>query len=230
MLLRSAFRSPVIDRLGDNGRWLESKLKNGDLKDPLEHTLLEDCYALVTGAGLIAIGLVLMKAAGIVTAGVAGLALLASYQVPLGVGLLFFLINIPFFLLGMVKLDREFMIKTVLGSALIFILASVTRQSLDIARIHPAFAALAGGTCCGAGILALLRHRTGVGGVNIIAMWLEESRGWRLGWLHMVIDGAILLVALTTLGLMQFAWSVLSMVAINMILVAWHRPGRYLGH
>ena len=51
-----------------------------DLKDPLEHTLLEDFYALVTGCGLLAIGLVLMKEAGIVTAGVAGIALLLGLR------------------------------------------------------------------------------------------------------------------------------------------------------
>jgi len=201
-----------------------------DLKDPNQHSLLEDGYALVTGAGLIAIGLVLMSEAGIVTAGVAGIALLVSYHVPLGVGLLFFLINIPFFLLGAAKLGREFMVKTVIAAAMILLLASVTRSSLDIARIHPAFAALAGGTCCGFGVLALIRHNTGVGGVNIIAMWLQKSRGWNVGRLHMVLDAAILLAALTSLSAAQFGWSLLSVLAINMILIAWHKPSRYRGH
>jgi uncharacterized membrane-anchored protein YitT (DUF2179 family) len=98
-------------------------------------------------------------------------------------------------------------------------------------RPHPpAFAAIAGGTCAGFGILALIRHHTGVGGVNIIAMWLQKSRGWNVGRLHMVLDVAILLAALTSLTLVQFGWSLLSVVAINMILIAWHKPGRYHGH
>jgi uncharacterized membrane-anchored protein YitT (DUF2179 family) len=122
------------------------------------------------------------------------------------------------------------MVKTIIASGMIFLLASVTRSSLEIARIHPAFAAIAGGTCAGFGILALIRHHTGVGGVNIIAMWLQKSRGWNVGRLHMVLDVAILLAALTSLTLVQFGWSLLSVVAINMILIAWHKPGRYHGH
>ena len=199
-------------------------------RDETRHTLLEDAYALVTGAWLIAFGLVLMKAAGIVTAGVAGLALLASYHVPLGVGLLFFLINIPFFLIGLMKLGRAFMVRTIIACGLIFAFAAVTRSSLDIASIHPAFAALGGGTVSGLGLLALLRHKTGVGGVNIIAVWMQNSRGWSVGRMHMALDAVILLVALTSLDLASFGWSVLSMLAINMTLVVWHRPGRYTGH
>jgi len=200
------------------------------LRDPHEHTLLEDAYALISGCTLIAIGLVLMKEAGIVTAGIAGLALLVSYALPLGVGLLFFLLNIPFFVLGMRALGREFMVKSVLAALLIFALVSVAQESLDIRHVHPAFAALAGGTCAGIGILALIRHNTGVGGVNIIALWLQKSRGWNVGRLHMVLDGLILLIASTAITPAQLGWSALSVLAINGILLAYHRPGRYLGH
>jgi uncharacterized membrane-anchored protein YitT (DUF2179 family) len=200
------------------------------LSDPHEHTLLEDAYALISGTTLIAIGLVLMKEAGIVTAGIAGVALLVSYAVPLGVGLLFFLLNIPFFVLGMRALGREFMVKSVLAALLIFGLASVAQESLDIRYVHPAFAALAGGTCVGIGVLALIRHNTGVGGVNIVALWLQKRRGWSVGRLHMVLDGLILLIAATALTPAQLGWSALSVVAINGILLAYHRPTRYLGH
>jgi len=200
------------------------------LLDPHEHTLLEDAYALISGTTLIAIGLVLMKEAGIVTAGIAGLALLVSYAVPLGVGLLFFLLNIPFFLLGMRALGREFMVKSVLAALLIFGLASVAQESLEIEWVHPAFAALAGGTCAGIGILALIRHNTGVGGVNIIAQWLQKTRGWNVGRLHMLLDGLILLIAASAISPARLAWSALSVVAINCVLLAYHRPGRYLGH
>ncbi|MBD3729685.1 MAG: YitT family protein [Sphingomonadales bacterium] len=185
---------------------------------------------MLTGCTMLALGLVLMKSAGIVTAGVAGIALLLSYHVPLGVGLLFFLINIPFLLLGMRVLGREFLIKTTLAILLIFGLATLARASMDIAWVHPAFAALVGGTCSGMGVLALVRHNTGVGGVNIIALWAQKTRGVNIGRLHMVLDGAILLVAATSLSLAALAWSALSVVAMNLVLVAYHKPDRYLGY
>lgn len=207
-------------------------MKPGDaaLRDPSEHTLLEDIYAMVTGCTLLALGLLLMKAAGIVTAGIAGIALLLSYQVPLGVGLLFFAFNVPFLLLAALTLGRDFTVKTTLAITLIFVLTSLAQASVEIVFVHSAFAALAGGTAMGVGILALIRHNTGVGGVNIVAMWAQRSRGWNVGRLQMVLDGAILLAAWFTLTWEQWGWSALSTVAINLVLIAYHRPGRYTGH
>jgi uncharacterized membrane-anchored protein YitT (DUF2179 family) len=198
--------------------------------DPTQHSLLEDVYALFTGTTLIAIGLVLMKVAGIVTAGVAGLALLASYKTALGVGLLFFLINIPFLLLGLQGLGRAFFVKTAAAIGLILVQVEVMQAATAIEAVHPAFAALAGGTVIGMGILALVRHGFGVGGANILALWAQKSRGWNVGRLGLALDAVILLVAMTEIPLAQLGWSFLSVVAINGILIAYHRPGRYLGH
>jgi len=198
--------------------------------DPTQHSLIEDIYALFTGTTLIAIGLVLMDVAGIVTAGVAGLALLVSYQTGLGVGPLFFLINIPFLLLGLRVLGRAFSLKTAAAIVLILAQVEVMQLATAIEAVHPAFAALAGGTVIGMGILALVRHGFGVGGANILALWAQKSRGWNVGRLGLVLDAAILLVAMTVIPPAQLGWSFLSVVAINGILIAYHRPGRYLGH
>jgi len=206
------------------------KVSDETLRDPSEHSLLEDAYAMVTGCTLLALGLLLMKSAGIVTAGIAGVALLISYHLPAEVGLLFFLLNLPFLLLAWATLGRAFTIKTTVAIGLIFGLAAMAGRAVDIAWVHPAFAALAGGTAMGVGILALVRHNTGVGGVNIVALWVQKRRGWNVGRLHMVLDGAILLAAAFTLPLTQVGWSVLSAVAINLVLIAYHKPGRYAGH
>ena len=197
--------------------------------DPTEHSLLEDIYALLTGSTLIAIGMVLMKVSGIVTAGVAGLALLVSYQTGWPVGLLFFALNLPFLMLGAFTLGREFVAKTALAILLVLTLVQVMQAATEIRHVHPAFAALAGGTVIGMGILALVRHNCGVGGSNIVALWLQKSRGWNVGRLGLLFDALILAVAATEIPLAKLGWSLLSVVAINGILIAYHRPERYLG-
>jgi len=198
--------------------------------DPTRHTVLEDAYGLITGTMVMGLGLVLMKVGGIVTAGVAGLALLASYTLALPVGLLFFVFNIPFLVLGFGVLGRAFLLRTVMACAMIFLFAGITERATTIAAVHPAFAALVGGTACGMGILAILRHNTGVGGINIVVLWLQRRLGWNVGRLHMVLDGAILLLAGLVIEPVQLAWSALSIVAANLVLIAFHKPGRYTGH
>ena len=204
-------------------------MPNPSVSDPIEHSLLEDVYALLTGTTLIAIGMVLMKVAGIVTAGVAGLALLVSYQSGWPVGPLFFAINLPFLVLGAFTLGREFLVKTALAILLVLGLVQVMQAATVIERVHPAFAALAGGTVIGMGILALVRHNCGIGGSNIVALWLQKSRGWNVGRLGLVFDALILAVAATEIAPAKLGWSLLSVAAINGILIAYHRPERYLG-
>jgi hypothetical protein len=81
------------------------------------HSIAEDFYALVIGCILLVIGMVFLKAAGLVTGGIAGIALLLSYLVPLPTGVLFTLINLPFFLFAHYAMGRRFAIKTMLVNA-----------------------------------------------------------------------------------------------------------------
>lgn len=194
------------------------------------HSVAEDGYALAIGCILIGLGLVLLKGAGLVTGGIAGVALLLSYVLPLPAGLLFTLVNLPFFALAQRVLGTRFAIKTVLANLGISAVTMLARGSVTISHVHPAFAALVGGTVIGMGILCLARHQAGVGGTGVVTLWLQRSRGWNAGRTQMALDVVILAAAIPVVRAPQLAWSALSAVAISLMLIAWHRPGRYIGH
>jgi uncharacterized membrane-anchored protein YitT (DUF2179 family) len=67
------------------------------LPTPAGHSLLEDVQALVTGTLFVALGVTLFKQAGMVTGGTAGIAFVAHYAVGWPFGLVFFVINLPFY-------------------------------------------------------------------------------------------------------------------------------------
>ncbi|AKM11678.1 hypothetical protein AB433_08625 [Croceicoccus naphthovorans] len=194
------------------------------------HTLGEDIYGLATGSVLMAIGLTLMKASGIVTAGMGGVALLVSYLTPITVDAAFWLLNMPFFLLAGSAMGRSFLIKSIAAVGLVSIWTAITRLSMEIGYIHPAFAALAGGTASGAGILAMLRHKAGVGGVTILSIWLQKKKGWSVGWMSFVLDAAIIVTAVLMIPSELALYSILSVAAVSGILIAYHKPGRYTGY
>ena len=52
---------------------------------------------------------------------------------------------------------------------------------LRISGVQPAFAALFGGSLIGMGMLSLAKHRASVGGVSILALYLQDRRGWSAG-------------------------------------------------
>jgi uncharacterized membrane-anchored protein YitT (DUF2179 family) len=102
--------------------------------------------------------------------------------------------------------------------------------ALAITRINPLFAALFGGSIIGFGILAIARHGAGVGGVGVVALILQKSRGWNAGRTQMGCDILILLASLPVLTPGRLGLSILSAAAINAVLIVNHRPGRYIGH
>lgn len=197
--------------------------------DAIPHSTAEDIYALIVGCILLTLGLALLKAAGLVTGGIAGVALLVSYLVPLPAGLLFTLINIPFFAFAWRAMGAKFMIKTIAVNAGIALLSIGARASISITVVQPGFTAIVGGTVIGMGVLSLARHGAGVGGTGVITLWLYRRYGINAGLSQIALDCVILAISLSVIGGSQLAWSALSAAAISGILIAWHRPGRYTG-
>ena len=198
----------------------------------MRHSLFEDAYAYLTGCTFVVLGLVWLKAAGLVTGGIAGLSLLFSYIVPLPPGVLFALLNIPFFVLAGRALGRTAIFKAIVANLMISGLALLVPLGFRLEGVNALFAALFGGTVIGAGILILARHEVGVGGIGMMAIALQKSRGWNAGKTQLVSDVLIVTSALPILAmsLSQFATSILSAAAVAAVLIVFHKPGRYTGH
>lgn len=199
---------------------------------PLRHTVLEQIYALLTGCGLTVLGLLLLESAGLVTGGVAGLALLWSYIVPVPAGVLFALINVPFFVFARRRMGRAALIRSVAANLLISAFAIGAPFAIRIEQVDGLFGALAGGTVVGIGLLLLARHQVGAGGLGILALALQKSHGFSPGRTQLIGDCLILAAAALAhgMGATQLGLSVLSAIAVAGILIIFHKPGRYTGY
>jgi uncharacterized membrane-anchored protein YitT (DUF2179 family) len=196
----------------------------------MRHSRIEDVYGLMIGCGLIVLGLVCLHRAGLVTGGIAGVALLVSYIVPWPAGLLFTLINIPFLLFAWRTMGPRFTLKTLIVSLGVTLLSVGVPRLFRLDYIDPLFAAVVGGTVIGMGVLSLARHQAGVGGTGVLTLWLQKTRGWNPGRSQLVLDAAIMLASLFVVPWSRVLLSALSAIAISSVLIAFHRPGRYTGH
>lgn len=194
-----------------------------------DHSLLEDVQALVSGTLLFAFAIVLFRQAGLLTGGTAGMAFLGHYASGWSFGLLYFLINIPFYIFGLLALGRAFTLKTFAAVALLSLYSEVLPRWIHIESIHPVFAAVIGGLLAGAGLLMLVRHRASLGGLGVMAIYLQKKRGWSAGTLQMIADGFIVCAALAIVEPTRVALSILGALVLNMVLAINHRPGRYFG-
>ena len=200
-----------------------------DLATPSRHRLYEDIIAIVIGTTLMAIGITLYRSVLLVTGSTAGLALLLDYATGVGFGVLFFVINLPFYALALLRMGWPFTLKTVGAVALLSLLAGLVPQWLVVAYVDPVFAALAGGGLMGLGILLLFRHKASVGGVNILALYLQENFGIRAGYFQLAVDAVILVSALFVVPADRVLLSLLGAVMLNLIIAMNHKPGRYVG-
>lgn len=200
-----------------------------DLSTPSRHRLHEDIFAMLIGTMLVSFGIVLYAEATLSTGSTAGLALLLQYVTGIPFGWLFFAINLPFYILAVMRMGWPFAIKTFACVGLVSFFSANIPHWLDISRIDPLFAALVGGGMIGLGILSLFRHKASVGGINILALYLQDNFGLRAGYFQLGVDAVILLAAFFVLPFDRVIYSILGALVLNMIIATNHKPGRYVG-
>ena len=153
--------------------------------------------------------------------------MLIAYATGWGFGPVFFAVNLPFYWLAWRRMGAAFTFKTFVAVALASLLMEAVPLWLGLAVLNPWFAAVAGGLLVGAGLIILFRHHASLGGVNVLVIWLQETRGWRAGIVQALIDAAILAASLAWVGWDKLVLSLVGMLAMNAALAINHRPGRY---
>ena len=103
------------------------------------------------------------------------------------------------------------------------------RISVEVALVAVGVG-LVGGTIIGMGILALARHRSSVGGIGVLALYLQERRGISAGKVQMAADCLIVGAAFFAIPFDKLLLSIASAVALSAVIIANHKPGRYAGY
>ena len=196
---------------------------------PERHSAYEDAIAIVVGTMFMALGVVIYTKAVLLAGSTAGLALLLQYASGIGFWWLFFTINLPFYILAVRKLGWAFTLRTFAAVTLVSVFTRLTSDLVSFSHLDPLYAAIMGGALSGTGLLILFRHRTGLGGINVLAIYLQDRFGIRAGYFQLAVDLAILAAAAFVIPPDRLALSVLGAVVVNMTLAINHRPGRYLG-
>lgn len=193
----------------------------------IPHTLVEDIMAIVLGTMMVSFGVTLMKQAGALTGGTAGIAFLISYVTHSSFGLAFFTINLPFYWLAVKRMGWEFTLKTFCAVGLVSLFSQIHPLFIHFSALDPFYATLFGNVVTGIGFIVLFRHKASLGGINILALWLQDRYGIRAGKLQMAVDTCIVLASLFVVTREMLAASIAGAVILNLIIAMNHRPGRY---
>ncbi|MGI1661718.1 YitT family protein [Palleronia sp. KMU-117] len=195
----------------------------------IEHSLTEDAMAFVVGTALCALGLLFLTHAGLITGQTAGLGVLLSYVTGWSFGAVFFVVNLPFYILAWRRMGPRFTVKSFIAVALVSGMSEVLPELLVIERLDPPLAAFLAGAVTGLGLIVIFRHGASLGGVGVLALYLQDRIGLQAGWTQLAFDACLFAAALAVLDPGLVLWSLMGAVVANTIIAVNHRKDRYIG-
>jgi uncharacterized membrane-anchored protein YitT (DUF2179 family) len=154
------------------------------------------------------------------TGGITGIAIVLHYWIPsLNVGLMYLLLNIPLALLGWFQVSRRFVLFTIFGIVFFSLAANVIRP--PVAAIHdPFLAAIFGGVVCGVGGGLILRSIGSAGGIDILAIYINNTFGFRPGLVIFFVNLLPLAMGLYLFNLEVVLYSVVYMFTYTKVIDA----------
>ena len=201
-------------------------LKEGDN----QHTFLEDMQGILVGTATCAFALTILQHLGLVTGQTAGLALILSYWGNWNFGLVFFVINLPFYWLAFRRMGMQFVVKTFLSIALLSLLTTLFSSQITFATINPLVGTILFGVFTGTGLLVLFRHGASLGGVGILAIYLQDRTGFKAGWTQLAFDAVVFCLAFFVIDAWGVAYSLIGAMVVNFAILMNHRRDRYIGY
>jgi uncharacterized membrane-anchored protein YitT (DUF2179 family) len=177
---------------------------------------------------LCGLGMHVLTSVGLITGQTAGLAVIIAYLSGYSFGLVFFAINLPFYFIAYKRLGLEFTIKSLISVTLLSVVTTLLPLGFTIERLDPALGAVIFGSLVGLGLLAMFRHNGSLGGLGVIALLVQDTTGFKAGWVQLITDGVIFSVALFLFPASVVIYSLLGAVVLNLIITFNHRRDRYI--
>lgn len=179
--------------------------------------------SLFEGCLLVALGIHFLSASNLLISGTAGIGMILTQLSPLSFGQLFFILNIPFYGLAWRALGRAFSIRTFCCISMLAVLSELMRWLVHI-EIQPIFASVLGGMLIGFGLILLFRHNASLGGLNILAVYLERRFHIHASKTTLVGDLLVLCLALFVLDLTQLGYSLIAFMTLCSVVGRYHQP------
>ncbi|MBD0384021.1 YitT family protein [Paenibacillus sedimenti] len=182
---------------------------------------MRKCMFILLGCMLTAIGLIVLKHTHAVTGGTAGLALSLSYLFHFPFVAAFLALNIPFFLFSAMTMGWRFTLYSIGSVITLTLMTALMEHMLPPFVPSDLIAAVLGGISIGFGVSLLFMNGSSLGGAHILALYLQRKLNWDPGKVNFAIDCLVVLISLSTAGLLKGMYSILSIAITSIIMSYW---------
>ena len=149
---------------------------------------------LMTSAGVLT-----LRHSQVLTGGTAGLSLSLSYLFHSSFAIIFFLINIPFYIFSLIRMGIKFTLSTVFAVTVLTLFTGADHW-LPPVSVSPLAGAICGGALIGLGLSLMFYHQASLGGANILALFLQKRCGWNPGAVNFLFDFGVVLAGIFPSG------------------------------
>lgn len=175
---------------------------------------------IVIGAVIAAYGLeAVLIPNDVVDGGVTGIGMMGAYLFGVPLGVLLFVLNIPFVYLGYKQVGKTFAIRSTIGIAALSVSTSLPHHVETIlGREDPLLIVLAGGILLGVGIGVVLRNGGALDGSEVLAILVSRNIPFSVGDVILFINAFIFVGASFIYGLEGALYSAITYyIAKNVI-------------
>ncbi|WP_164985173.1 YitT family protein [Ammoniphilus sp. CFH 90114] len=176
---------------------------------------------VILGLFLTSLGIKVLSISQLTFGGTAGIATIITFISESSWGFWFFIANLPFFIISLSKLGKWFTISSLLSITGI----SITRDLLDLLALpeinNMVLGSALAGLLIGVGVTFVLNNGSSLGGIHILALYLDERFKINRGITIFLCDLAIILSAAALVGWINALVSTISIIVASTII------GRY---
>ena len=174
---------------------------------------------IIAGSLLVAVSLnILLIPHGLLSGGVAGLALAFLYLFKIPVYSSILLLNIPIFWWGAREINRQFLLYSLAGTLALTIFQATTYNLIEPLPVDLFLASIFGGGLSGVGLGLVFRGHGSTGGTDIIAVILKKKKNMSIGEVGFYANLLVITISLAFFPLDIVLYTVISMfVAGKMI-------------
>lgn len=157
------------------------------------------CFVLI-GLILTSLGIKLLSDSYLTFGGTAGIATIFTYLTNTPWGLLFFIVNLPFFFISIQELGKWFTVSSLLSITGISFIREWFDLILPTLELHVVLAAIIAGLLIGFGVTFVLNNGSSLGGIHILGLYINKRFGVNRGIVLFICDTVIILFALSLVG------------------------------
>jgi uncharacterized membrane-anchored protein YitT (DUF2179 family) len=188
--------------------------------DTLKIDIFKKLLLVTIGLVLTSVGIKILALSKLTFGGTAGIGTILSYGSQYSWGFWFFIANIPFFIISFQQLGKWFTLSSFMSISAI----SIIRDSLDfiiLPEINIFLASILAGILIGIGITFVLNNGSSLGGIHILALFLDQKLKINRGLSIFICDSLIVLLSALMIG-----WGT-AFISIISIFIASSIVGRY---